>query len=41
MGINAGIDTILVLTGISSIKDIERTNIKPKFVVNSLNEIVK
>lgn len=41
MGINAGIDTILVLTGISTLKDIEKSNIKPKIVVNSLNEIVK
>ncbi|BFH73561.1 HAD-IIA family hydrolase [Sulfurisphaera javensis] len=41
MGINAGIDTILVLTGISTKKDLEKSNIKPKFVVNSLNEIVK
>jgi len=41
MGLNAGIDTILVLTGISTLKDIEKSKIKPKYVVNSLNEIVK
>lgn len=41
MGMNAGIDTVLVLTGISTLKDIEKTKIKPKYVVNSLNEIMK
>ena len=41
MGLNAGIDTILVLTGISTLKDVEKSKIKPKYIVNSLDEVVK
>ena len=40
MGINAGIDTILVLTGISTREDLEKSEIKPKFVVNTLQELL-
>ncbi|AHC51318.1 HAD family hydrolase [Sulfolobus acidocaldarius SUSAZ] len=40
MGLNANIDTVLVLTGINTRKDLEASDIKPKFVVNTLTELV-
>jgi 4-nitrophenyl phosphatase len=40
MGINAGIDTVLVLTGISTAKDVENSDVKPKFVVRTLQELI-
>ncbi|AOL17057.1 HAD family hydrolase [Sulfolobus sp. A20] len=41
MGNNIGADTVLVLTGISTRKDAENGNIKPKYVVNNLLELVQ
>ncbi len=40
MGLAAGFDTVLVLTGISRKEDIEKTGIRPKYVVNNLKELV-
>ena len=40
MGMNAGIDTVLVLTGISTDKDVENSDVKPKFVVHTLQELL-
>ncbi len=39
MGSSIGADTILVLTGISKREDVERSEVKPKFVVDNLSEI--
>jgi 4-nitrophenyl phosphatase len=40
MGINAGIDTLLVLTGISTKKDVEKSEVKPTYVVSNLSEVL-
>ncbi len=39
MGNSIGADTILVLTGIAKKEDVERSDVKPKFVVDNLSEI--
>jgi 4-nitrophenyl phosphatase len=39
MGFNIGADTVLVLTGISTKNDVEKSEIKPKYIVNNLSEI--
>ncbi|QKR00486.1 HAD-IIA family hydrolase [Metallosphaera tengchongensis] len=39
MGNEMGADTILVLTGISKVEDIEKTGVKPKFIFRDLSEI--
>ncbi len=36
-----GIDSILVLTGVSSMEDVNSSSIKPKYVVGSLDELLK
>ncbi|ABN70403.1 HAD-superfamily hydrolase, subfamily IIA [Staphylothermus marinus F1] len=36
LGINCGADTLLVLTGVNSIEDIEKTGINPKYVAKDL-----
>ncbi|WP_338603640.1 HAD-IIA family hydrolase [Sulfolobus tengchongensis] len=40
MGYNIGADTALVLTGISSSEDVEKSNIKPKYIVNTLLDLL-
>lgn len=40
MGLNIGADTALVLTGISTLADAEKSSIKPKFVVNTLLDLL-
>ena len=38
-GVNAGVDTVLVLSGESTIKDYEESDAKPTFVLNHVKEI--
>jgi HAD superfamily hydrolase (TIGR01457 family) len=38
-GKNAGIDTALVLTGVTSREDVERSEIKPDYVLNSIKDL--
>ena len=40
MGYNIGADTALVLTGISTVDDVDRSSVKPKYVVNSLLDLL-
>jgi 4-nitrophenyl phosphatase len=40
LGINAGVDTLLVLTGISRLEDIEKTGINPTYVAKNLYDFV-
>ena len=39
VGINAGVDSICVLTGEATIEEIEKSDIKPKYVFNSIKEL--
>ena len=36
---NMGIDSVLVLTGVSKEEDIDKTNIKPTFIIKKISEI--
>ena len=38
-GVNAGVDTILVLSGEATVKDLEASPVKPTYVLNSVSEI--
>ncbi len=38
-GVNAGIDTVLVLSGESTLEDVERSEIKPTYIFNSISDI--
>lgn len=38
LGINAGVDTLLVLTGVTSMEDLENSTIQPTYVVSTLDE---
>lgn len=38
-GANAGVDTLFVLSGEGTLKDIEESEVKPSFVLNSVNEL--
>ena len=38
-GVNAGIDTVLVLSGETTLKDCKKSKIKPTFTINSVKEI--
>lgn len=40
MGNELGADTALVLTGISQRADVERTGIRPTFVIKNLSELL-
>ena len=40
-GVNAGVSTIFVLSGEGTIEDIEKFNIQPKFIFDSVNEVYK
>eukprot|EP01080_Neovahlkampfia_damariscottae_P012482 gene12482-6230_t len=39
MGINAGISTLCVLTGVTQLKDLETNEVKPTYVLNSIVEL--
>lgn len=41
LGVKSGVDTLLVLTGVSSIDDIERLNITPTYVAKDLKSFVE
>jgi HAD superfamily hydrolase (TIGR01450 family) len=41
MGSGAGIDTIMVLTGDSKIKDLKGSKVRPKFIVPSVKDILR
>ena len=38
-GVNAGVDTLFVLSGEGTLKDLEESEVKPSFVLNSVNEL--
>lgn len=38
-GVNAGVDTVLVLSGEATLKDLEESDVKPTFVLNSVADI--
>ena len=40
-GVNAGVDTILVLSGEATLKDYDESDKKPTFVLNHVNEFLK
>ncbi len=40
-GVNAGVDTLLVLSGESTIEDYNKSDIKPKYVLNHVKEILQ
>lgn len=40
-GVNAGISTLLVLSGEATMQDAERSEIKPEFILPDLNELYK
>jgi HAD superfamily hydrolase (TIGR01450 family) len=40
-GVNSGMQTALVLTGVSGPKDIKATGIRPRFVLSGLDELIK
>ena len=40
-GVNAGVDTICVLSGESRLEDIEKSEIKPTYVYKDIKEILK
>ena len=40
-GYNAGVDTVLVLSGETTISDCQASQIKPTFVLNDVSEILK
>lgn len=39
-GVNAGVDTVMVLSGEATLKDYEESQIKPTFVLNSVKEML-
>lgn len=41
LGVNEGVDTILVTTGVHQREDIERLNIKPTMIIDNLKELMK
>lgn len=40
-GVNYGVDTILYTQGVHGYKDIEKLNIKPTYIIDDLNELIK
>jgi len=40
-GIESNVDTVLVLTGVTSIEDIDKFPYRPKYIVNGVEDIVK
>jgi 4-nitrophenyl phosphatase len=41
LGVNAGVDTLLVLTGVSRVEDIEKTGISPTYVAKDLLDFIE
>ena len=39
-GVNAGTDTVLVLSGEATVNDLENSSVKPTFVLNSIKDIL-
>ncbi len=39
-GVNAGVDTVLVLSGEATMKDYEESDVKPTFVLNGIHELL-
>lgn len=39
-GVNAGVDTVMVLSGEATLKDYEKSEIKPTFVLNSVKDML-
>ena len=39
-GVNAGVDTVLVLSGEATLKDYEQSDVKPTFVLNHIKEML-
>ncbi len=40
-GVNAGVDTVMVLSGEANMDDYNKSDVKPSFVLNSVKELVK
>ena len=40
-GIESNIDTVLVLTGVTAIEDIDNFPYRPKYVMNGIGDIIK
>ncbi len=40
-GVNAGVDTVMVLSGEATLKDYEESQVKPTFVLNSVKEMLR
>jgi len=40
-GIEAGIDTVLVLSGVTQAKDLRKYAYQPRFVINGVGDIVR
>ncbi|MBO7345423.1 MAG: HAD-IIA family hydrolase [Clostridia bacterium] len=40
-GVNAGVDTVMVLSGEATMNDYNQSDVKPTFVLNSVKELVK
>ena len=40
-GVNAGVDTVMVLSGEATMDDYVKSDVKPTFVLNSVKDIVK
>jgi ribonucleotide monophosphatase NagD (HAD superfamily) len=38
-GVNAGVDTVLVLSGEATLQDLNESDVKPTFVLNSVADI--
>ena len=39
-GVNAGVDTVLVLSGEATLRDYEQSEVKPTFVLNHVKEML-
>ena len=39
-GVNAGIDTILVLSGEGTVEDVERSDKKPTYILKDITEVL-
>ena len=40
-GYNAGVDTIFVLSGEGTVKDVEESDIKPTYIIENIREVYK
>ena len=39
-GVNAGVDTVLVLSGEATIEDYNKSDVKPTYVINHIKELI-